>query len=162
MKHVGLSDVGLIRRKFFRYAMLIDLTRQVIHSMIEKIRLIIQKIGGIIMGMNSQCVQNMPNIANTAEDTGISQQVLKEMLHFAEKYEISRLILFGSRARGDYYRTSDIDLAISGGDIHRFSLSVDEETSTLLKFDFVNLDRAVQPKLQESIEREGIILYEKV
>jgi predicted nucleotidyltransferase len=65
------------------------------------------------------------------------------------------LILFGSRARGDYYKTSDIDLAVSGGDISRFSLSVDEETSTLLKFDFVNLDRAVQPELRASIEREG-------
>ena len=72
------------------------------------------------------------------------------------------MILFGSRARGDYYKTSDIDLAVSGGDISRFSLSVDEETSTLLKFDFVNLDRAVQPELRASIEREGGILYEKV
>lgn len=59
-------------------------------------------------------------------------------------------------------RLEKFDLAVSGGDISRFSLSVDEETSTLLKFDFVNLGRAVQSQLRESIEREGIILYEKV
>lgn len=102
------------------------------------------------------------NIANRSKDSGISQKVLREIIHLAEKYEIKELILFGSRARGDYYRTSDIDLAVSGGNINRFSLSVDEETSTLLKFDFVNLDRTVQPELRRSIKREGIKIYEKI
>ena len=115
-----------------------------------------------IMSMDGQGAGSTPDIINTAKDTGISPQVLREMIHFAEEYEIRRLILFGSRARGDHYRTSDIDLAVSGGDISGFSLSVDEETSTLLKFDFVNLDRAVQPELKESIEREGMVIYEKV
>lgn len=114
------------------------------------------------MSMDGQGARSTPDIINTAKDTGISPQVLREMIHFAEEYEIRRLILFGSRARGDHYRTSDIDLAVSGGDISGFSLSVDEETSTLLKFDFVNLDRAVQPELKESIEREGMVIYEKV
>lgn len=102
------------------------------------------------------------DIEKVSKDTGISQRVLEEIAHLAQKYGIGRLLLFGSRARGDYYRTSDIDLAVLGGDINRFSLSVDEETSTLLKFDFVNLDRAVQPEIRESIEREGMILYEKI
>lgn len=71
------------------------------------------------------------------------------------------MILFGSRARGDYRRTSDIDLAAEGGDFNRFALDVDEETSTLLKYDIVDLRRKVQPELLESIEREGIVIYEK-
>ncbi len=33
-----------------------------------------------------------------------------------------------ARARGDFKRTSDIDLAVSGGDFCRFALDVDEET----------------------------------
>ena len=102
------------------------------------------------------------DIAKISEDTGISRQVLEEMVCLAKKYDIGRLILFGSRARGDYYRTSDIDLAVSGGNIPRFSFSVDEDTSTLLMFDFVNLDRAVQKELREAIEQEGILLYEKI
>jgi len=44
----------------------------------------------------------------------------------------------------------------------RFALDVDEETSTLLKYDIVNLDGAVQQELLETIQREGIILYEKI
>jgi predicted nucleotidyltransferase len=45
------------------------------------------------------------------------------------------VILFGSRSRGDYQRASDIDLAVSGGDITGFALDVDEETSTPLKYE---------------------------
>ncbi len=84
-----------------------------------------------------------------------------ELLALAETCGLSRLILFGSRARGDNRERSDIDLAVSGGDVVRFSLDV-EELPTLLSFDVVNLDGAVQPELLESIRREGITLYEKI
>ena len=93
--------------------------------------------------------------------TGIRDIVLTELRTLARTYELDKLILFGSRARGDYRRTSDIDLAATGGDVLRFSLDADEETSTLLSFDVVNLDRAVPEELRESIEKEGIVLYEK-
>ena len=68
---------------------------------------------------------------------------------------------FGSRARGDFKRTSDIDIAASGGDFDRFALDVDEEKSTLLEFDIVDLDRDMQDALRESIRREGKILLKK-
>lgn len=79
-----------------------------------------------------------------------------------QKYDIEKVILFGSRARGDFRRTSDIDIAVTGGDFARFALDVDEETSTLLEYDIVNLDRDMQDELRESIEKEGRILYEKI
>ena len=93
---------------------------------------------------------------------GISDVVLQQIKSFADKYQIEKIILFGSRARGDFHRTSDIDLAISGGDFANFSIDVDELTDTLLKYDFVNLDGPVQPELLESIQREGVLIYEKV
>ena len=102
------------------------------------------------------------DIVKLSKDSGISQKVLGEIIHLAEKYEIKEWTLSGSRARGDHYRTSDIDLAVSGGSINLFSFSVDEEASTLLKFDLVNLDRTVQPELREAIKREGIKIYEKI
>lgn len=64
-------------------------------------------------------------------------------------------------ARGDYRRTSDIDLAVIGGDVVRFAVDVEEETSTLLKFDVVDMNSSVQPELKKSIEQEGKVLYEK-
>lgn len=94
-------------------------------------------------------------------DSGIKSVVIDEIIAIAKKYNVAKVVLFGSRARGDFHRTSDIDLAVKGGDIDSFALEVDEETSTLLKYDFVNLDRPIQDELWESIEREGRIIYEK-
>jgi predicted nucleotidyltransferase len=75
---------------------------------------------------------------------------------------VKKVILFGSRARGDFKRTSDIDIAVDGGDFVRFALDVDEETSTLLKFDIVDLKKNIQEELRNSIEKEGIVIYEKI
>lgn len=94
--------------------------------------------------------------------TGIAHTVLQEICDLARKYEIEKVILFGSRARGDYKRTSDVDLAVSGGNVSEFELSVDEKTTTLLEFDVVNLDGSVQKELRTAIEIEGKVLYEKV
>ena len=96
------------------------------------------------------------------DQTGIKQQVINEICELAQKYNVEQVLLFGSRSRGDYKRTSDIDLAVRGGDIDRFALDVDEEKSTLLEFDIVDLDRDMQDALRESIRREGKILFEKV
>lgn len=95
-------------------------------------------------------------------DTGIRPQVLTEIQELAQKYGIEKVILFGSRARGDFKRTSDIDLAVKGGDFTRFALDVDEETSTLLKYDIIDLDRDIQNELRESIQKDGRIIYEKI
>ena len=43
--------------------------------------------------------------------TGIKQCVIQEIIHLAQKYDVQKVILFGSRARGDYKLKSDIDLA---------------------------------------------------
>ena len=95
-------------------------------------------------------------------ETGIKPLVIQEIRKLAEKYGVNKVILFGSRARGDYRPKSDIDLAVQGGDTVRFSLDVDEETSTLLKYDIVDLDASVQKGLLESISKEGIVIYEKI
>ena len=81
----------------------------------------------------------------------IPERVEKEIIQLAKQYDIQKVILFGSRARGDNWERSDIDLAVSGGDIPRFSLDLDEEVWTLLLFDVVNLDEPVQPALLEEI-----------
>lgn len=98
----------------------------------------------------------------TYGNTGIKSAVIDEICNLAKIYGIEKVILFGSRARGDYREKSDIDLACMGGDGINFTLSTEEEISTLLQFDIVNLDFSVQSELKESIQREGIVLYEKV
>ena len=102
------------------------------------------------------------DVNSTFEKTGIKCKVLQEIIQLAKKNCVEKVILFGSRARGDFRRISDIDIAVTGGDFARFALDVDEETSTLLEYDIVNLDRDMQDELRESIEKEGRILYEKI
>ena len=95
-------------------------------------------------------------------NTGIKAEVIEEIRKLARKYDVTKVILFGSRARGDFKRTSDIDIAVTGGDFVRFALDVDEETSTLLEYDIVDLDNDMQDELRDSIKKEGRILYEKI
>ena len=95
------------------------------------------------------------------KDTGISDRVLTEIRSLAREHHVKRVILFGSRAQGDFHRTSDIDLAVPGGDIVSFALDVEDRTWTLLKYDVVNMDQPVQEELKESIEKEGVLLYEE-
>lgn len=92
----------------------------------------------------------------------LSKEIQKSIQKLAQEYGVQKVILFGSRARGDNRERSDIDIAVQGGDTFRFALDVEDKVPTLLFFDVVNLDEAVQPELLESIRREGKILYEKI
>lgn len=96
------------------------------------------------------------------QEIGIKEQVLEEICELARLHQIEKVILFGSRARGTFQKTSDIDLAVSGGDKILFSLDVEEKTSTLLTYDIVDLDATIQENLRRAIEKEGILLYEKI
>lgn len=88
--------------------------------------------------------------------------MIEEIRSLARKYGVDKVILFGSRARGDYGRASDIDLAVTGGGFTRFCVDVKETTSTLLDFDIVDLEQLKGGKFLEAIRQEGIVIYEKV
>ena len=92
----------------------------------------------------------------------LDKRVEDDIIKIAKKDGIKKVILFGSRARGTNTERSDIDLAVSGGDILNFYFDVEEETWTLLMFDVINLDKKISDELQAEIERDGIVLYEEV
>ena len=93
----------------------------------------------------------------------LPEKVKDKIIELARKCGVKKVILFGSRARGDNWERSDIDLAISGGDRVRFTLDVDESeiVPTLLMFDVVDLDEPCNEDLLESIKRDGVVLYEE-
>ena len=92
----------------------------------------------------------------------VNERVEREIIAFAKRYGVRKVILFGSRARGDNWERSDIDLAVSGGDIGAFEEAVNEEVWTLLMFDVVNLDSGIPAELRTEIDRDGVVLYEEV
>lgn len=92
----------------------------------------------------------------------LDKRVEDDIIKIAKKNAIKKVILFGSRARGDHSERSDIDLAISGGNTLNFQYDLEEEAWTLLMFDIVNLDREISEELQAEIDRDGVILYEEI
>ncbi len=94
--------------------------------------------------------------------TGIRPPVILEIRSFARKHGVKKVVLFGSRARGDHQERSDIDLAVFGGNADLFRLDIEEETSTLLKYDVVEMNQDVNPGLREQILKDGKTIYEEV
>lgn len=95
-------------------------------------------------------------------DYSLSETLKVEIIDLALQCQLDRVILFGSRARGDNHERSDIDLAIQGGDTVAFAASADEDIPTLLMFDVVDLDKPMQSELLEEIRKDGVVIYEKV
>ncbi|MBR6400257.1 MAG: nucleotidyltransferase domain-containing protein [Firmicutes bacterium] len=84
------------------------------------------------------------------------------LIEAAKKYDIHRLILFGSRARAGAFERSDVDIAVLGGDADGFCFDIEESVDTLLSFDVVDMSETLSDKLKSEIEKDGVILYEKI
>ena len=81
----------------------------------------------------------------------------------AAQYGAQKLVLFGSRARGDHRPSSDIDLAVYGmpeDNRSRFWAEV-EDLPTLLDFDLVHISPTTSPALLENITKDGVPLMDK-
>ena len=100
--------------------------------------------------------------AKEIKKVGLSLGLLEAIIGVIIRYmEPSRIIIFGSRARGDYKKTSDIDIAIDCKDDVGFPSEIlDEDIPTLLKFNVVQF-RKVNKELRKEIIKEGIVIYEK-
>jgi predicted nucleotidyltransferase len=93
-------------------------------------------------------------------NVGLSKDLLREIVEVIQKHANPlRIILFGSRARGGYQMTSDIDIAIDCGERDFLLQPIEEELRTLLKLDVVNFRRA-GVNFQSEIASDGVILYE--
>ncbi|MDE6852657.1 MAG: nucleotidyltransferase domain-containing protein [Lachnospiraceae bacterium] len=86
------------------------------------------------------------------------------MREIAKQHQVQKIVLFGSRARGDYREKSDIDLAIYGcQDFLDLSEQLEEELWSLLQLDLIDMNgNSVSKELMDEIERDGVILYEAV
>lgn len=92
----------------------------------------------------------------------IPNRVLKDLCRFAKENNISKIILFGSRARGTNTERSDIDIAVSGGNFENFYSQVMEKVHSLLTFDIIELDKGISEELQRELDNEGVVIYEKI
>ncbi len=83
---------------------------------------------------------------------------------FASFKEIDKVKIFGSRARGDFKRGSDIDLALFGEineKLLRHITSELDELPTPYKFDVVNYNDIENTALRQNIDNDGKIFFKK-
>jgi predicted nucleotidyltransferase len=92
----------------------------------------------------------------------LPERIINDISIFAKKYDVHKVILFGSRARGTNSERSDIDIAVVGGDFDSFYWETKENTHSLLMFDIVDLNENVSENLKKEIDRDGVVIYEKV
>ena len=92
--------------------------------------------------------------------------VLDMLIKVFTRYpHIDKVVLFGSRARGDYKRTSDIDLCIYGDMLTkrcRYDIRDEiEELETFYSFDVVFFDELEKDLFIKSIIKDQITIYDK-
>jgi len=92
--------------------------------------------------------------------------VLAQITSIAKKYKVDKVVLFGSRARGDHNEVSDYDIAVFGegilspSDEARLFDEIDE-IETLKKIDVVWVRAGDTGELTRRIQKEGRVLYEQ-
>lgn len=98
---------------------------------------------------------------------GLKDETIRKIREVFSKFpEIKEAILYGSRAKGNYRRGSDIDLTLKGEKLNltilnRISLELDD---LLLPYtiDLSIYHHIKQADLLDHIERVGIVIYQKV
>jgi len=98
---------------------------------------------------------------------GLSDNVIDEINSIFKKYpSISKVIVYGSRAKGNYRTGSDIDLVIfdANNDYKLLAKLMNELDDLLLPYmiDLSFYDEIDNPNLKEHIDRIGIAFYEKI
>lgn len=93
-----------------------------------------------------------------------SDMVFLENL-FSGTPEIEKVFVFGSRARGDFKRGSDLDLAIEGAKVNheiliKLKSKIELESNLLLYFDLVHFDDIQNDFLRKKIIDEGKLIYQ--
>jgi len=99
------------------------------------------------------------------KSTGISESVLSTIKTVFLNYpEVEKAVLFGSRAKGNFYEGSDIDIAVFGEKLNFkkvLEISIDLDKIDLLQIiDLVHFEKIKEAELKKHIERVGIKIYD--
>lgn len=98
---------------------------------------------------------------------GLDSILVNKIVEILSMYsEIQSAAIFGSRARGNYTKTSDIDIAIFAKEITstkvnllRYAL---DDLDTIYKIDIIDFYKLSKEPLKENIINEGIEIYNRL
>lgn len=97
---------------------------------------------------------------------GLSEQTIQKICGvFADHPAIDKAVLYGSRAKGNFKKGSDIDLSLHGAGLSLSELgSISLELDDLLlpyMIDILIFDQLKHAGLREHIERVGVVFYRR-
>lgn len=98
---------------------------------------------------------------------GLKDETIAKIQSAFVKYpEIEKVVIYGSRAKGNYRNGSDIDITLFGKmltrDIKLKLMNDIDELNTPYMFDISIYDSLSSDSLKEHIDRVGLVFYEKV
>lgn len=99
-------------------------------------------------------------------NTGLKSHTIQEIVNILSSYpEIEKVILYGSRAKGNYKKGSDIDLIVFAPQFTLTDLNrIENQLDDLLlpwKIDLALQHQIENTDLLDHIKRVGITIYEK-
>lgn len=97
---------------------------------------------------------------------GLTQAIVDQIVEIITMRKFpQKIIIFGSRGRQDFKKTSDIDIAViadnfTDTDINIIKDRLEESVKTPLKFDVLDFNKLAKAALRNKILQEGKIIYE--
>ena len=98
---------------------------------------------------------------------GLKEKTIKKICTVFSAYpQVDKVVIYGSRAKGNYQTGSDIDLTIFGAEdlTYKILTHISSEIDDLLlpyTFDVSIFRHISDPDLINHIERVGLVFYEK-
>jgi len=98
---------------------------------------------------------------------GLNEIIIKNIVDIIKEYEeVTKAVIFGSRARGDYKKASDIDIALFGDKLtNTINTKIFYQIEDLYipyKVDLINFNTlSDENKIKENILKEGVEIYAK-
>jgi uncharacterized protein len=101
---------------------------------------------------------------STLRKDGLTNEVYNKMIKVFQTFpEVQKVILYGSRARGNYKAGSDIDLSLIGDQLETsHQLKIENALDDLLlpyKMDISLYENIDNENLRQNIDREGVVFY---
>ena len=97
---------------------------------------------------------------------GLSANTVNILKNFFAKFpEIEEVKIYGSRAKGNYRKASDVDFAIYGNISFRLLSQISseiDELTTPYKYDVTNYKTIENADLKDHIDRTGKTFYKKI
>lgn len=91
---------------------------------------------------------------------GLDEKTINDIIEILKRYEeVESAKIFGSRARGDYRKQSDIDIAVLEPVSDKEKIKIKDELDKLNIIYFIDIvfaDECSKKELVDSIKKEGV------